>query len=228
MSATIALRHEQRPIGGTRVWRASHLAADARLARPRLRQMVRDVDDPGPGTELVVDEREAHPLQVVARLWLGVLAIFGLIVFLGLAGIVLGAWAIGYRPVVVTSGSMEPAVRTGDIVITRHVGMDDKVGAQTVINFEDPVTGREHLHRIIEVTPEGYRTKGDSNQSVDQGVVPQDHVRGAGVVLAPYLGYVPLWIQQRNWTALGISATVLVALATMSRRAWMWGAEARR
>jgi signal peptidase len=227
MSATLALRHQERRVGETRLWRASHLAEEARLGRPTVRQVRRAVGDPGPGALVAAPAAEAHPFQVVARLWFGVLAIFGLIVFAGLVVIILGAWALGFRPVVVSSGSMEPAVRTGDVVITRHIGMDDKVGTQTVINFEDPVTRTEHIHRVIEVTDAGYRTKGDANQTPDAALVPQDHVDGAGVVLAPYVGYLPLWVQQRRWGPLGACATVLLALFLLSRRRWMWGAEAR-
>jgi signal peptidase len=227
MSATLALRHQERRVDGTRPWLASRLADEARLGRPTLRQVRRAVDDPGSGTVIEASGSEAHPLHVVVRLWLGVLAIFGLIVFAGLVLIILGAWAFGFRPVVVTSGSMEPSVRTGDVVITRHIGMDDKVGTQTVINFEDPVTTEEHIHRVVEVTDAGYRTKGDANQTPDAALVPQDHVDGAGVMLAPYVGYLPLWIQQRAWAPLGVCTAILLALFLLSRRRWMWGAERR-
>lgn len=227
MSTTVALRHQARPVGSTRPWQGVRLAEGARLSAHSMRRVERDVGDPGPGTTIQLATDQARPLLVVARLWLGVLSIFTLIVFLGLVLIILGAWAVGYRPVVVTSGSMAPVVRTGDVVITKPVGMHTDVGNQTVIDFQDPDTMQRHLHRVIEVTDSGYRTKGDANQDADAAIVPQDHVHGAGFVLAPYVGYVPIWVKERAWGALAIVAFTLVALSLMSRQAWMWAGQRR-
>lgn len=225
MSAVVALRHEERPVTGTRRWTASQLASTSRLGTPTVRHLARRMGDHGPGVEIVADVHQPNALAVVARLWLGVLSIFLLIVFLGLTVIILGAWAFGYRPVVVTSGSMEPSVRTGDVVITKPVDVGDEVGDQTVIDFDDPATMDRRLHRVIEVTDSGYRTKGDANATVDPQEVPPDHVHGAGFVLAPFVGYVPLWVQQGEWPKVAAVGGAVVALAVMSRRRWMWGAQ---
>ena len=227
MSATVALRHQARPVASTRQWTAGRLAEASRLHTPEVRHLARQVGDPAEGTPLVTVHHEVGTWQVVTRLWLGVLSIFALIVFGGLIVIILGAWAFGFRPVVVTSGSMEPVVRTGDVVITKPVGMRDDVGDQTVIDFEDPATSDRHLHRVVEVTPDGYRTKGDANADADPQIVPQDHVHGAGFVLAPYVRYLPIWIDERQWTPLAICTLTLIVLSTMSRKAWMWAGERR-
>ena len=223
MSGTVALRHQERSIGSTRPWAGSRLAEAARLTPPTVRHLARSSRDPGPGEVVLPATQANRPLAVVARLWLGVLSIFLLIVFLGLVLIILGAWAVGYRPVVVTSGSMSPVVRTGDVVITKRVGLHDDVGNQTVIDFDDPATSERHLHRVIEVTKHGYRTKGDANQTPDSQLVPQRNVHGAGFILAPFVGYVPIWIDGREWTPLAIGSAMLVGLAFMSKRSWMWG-----
>jgi signal peptidase I len=227
MSATVALRHQACSAPTARLRRASRLAEEARLPKSPLRHRARAVGEEGAGREIRVASREQAPLAVVARLWLGVLAIFTLIVFLGLAAIVLGAWAFGFRPVVVTSGSMDPVIRTGDVVITRPVEADQELGSQTVIDFDDPVTDDRMLHRVIEVTPDGYRTKGDANPNPDPELVPSYRVHGAGLVLAPYVGYVAVWVQERAWPQLSVLAAALVALAAMSRRAWMWETRVR-
>jgi signal peptidase I len=227
MSATVALRHQARTAPTARLRRASRLAEEARLTVPPPRHRARAVDEDGNGREIVLTRRERAPMAVVARLWLGVLSIFALIVFLGLVAIILGAWAFGLRPVVVTSGSMDPGIRTGDVVITRPIDAGDELGAQTVVDFDDPVTDERVLHRVIEVTPDGYRTKGDANPDPDPELVPAHRVHGAGLVLAPYVGYVAVWVQERAWLQLALLGTGLVALATMSRRAWMWEADPR-
>ena len=222
MTAVLALRHQERTIADTRPWEGRRLAEREADEALDVREVAREVGDPGPGVEIHTEPVTRRPMAVVARLWLGVLSIFSLIVFGGLVVIILGAWAIGYRPVVVTSGSMEPTVRTGDVVITRPVHVDDELGDQTVIDFEDPVTAERRLHRVIEVTGTGYRTKGDANATADSDIVPPDHVRGAGFILAPFVGYLPMWAQDGAWVPLGISLVALIALTVMSRRAWMW------
>ena len=227
MSTVVALRHQERAVVATRLWTGRRLADASRLATPSVHHRQRAATDPGPGVEVAPQAEGRHTLAMVARMWLGVLAIFALIVFLGLVLIILGAAVLGFRPVVVTSGSMSPVVRTGDIVITKKVGLHDEVGNQTVIDFQDPATADRHIHRVIEVTDDGYRTKGDANPTPDPQIVPQDHVRGAGFVLAPYVGYLPLWLDRHEWRPLLLVAAILVALSVMARRSWMWGAEAR-
>ena len=227
MTAVLAPRHQARAITETRPWEGRRVAERADRSTPEVREVARSVGDPGPGTEVHTTAKARRPMAVVARLWLGVLSIFSLIVLGGLVLIVLGAWVFGYRPVVVSSGSMEPTIRTGDIVITRPVEVDDELGNQTVIDFEDPATADRRLHRVIEVTGSGYRTKGDANADADPQVVPPDHVEGAGFILAPFIGYLPMWAQDGDWLPLGLATVGIVALATMSRRAWMWTEDAR-
>lgn len=222
MTAPVAIRHQSRVAVEPRLRRGSRLAESARLPRPVLEHVRRTRGELGRGTQVAHVEHAPNPLAVVARLWFGVLAIFTLIVVVGLAAFVLVAWALGFRPVVVTSGSMAPMVRTGDIVITRSVDPDTALGDQTVVDFDDPATEERRLHRIIEVTDEGYRTKGDANPTADPQVVSPERIHGAGLVLAPYIGYLPLWMQERAWPQLLASAAALLALGAMSRRAWMW------
>lgn len=222
MSNAVALRHEVRPLGDARAWSGSALSTEARLSAPGVRHVRRRPNDAEEETAWSPRSAEVHPLSIVVRLWVGVVSLFALIVLVGLVTIVLGAWAVGYRPVVVTSGSMAPTVRTGDVVITRPVDVGDELGDQTVIDFDDPATAERRLHRVIEVTDRGYRTKGDANADADVEVVPPDHVHGAGFVLAPFVGYLPLWADEGRWDLLVGSGATVVALVALSRRGWMW------
>lgn len=224
MTGTLALHHRAEIARSVDLRRASHLAEEARLGVPPLHRRARRWDDPGVGDPIQLAHSQPRTLAVVARLWLGVLSIFALIVLVGLSAIVLGAWALGYQPVVVTSGSMGPAIRVGDVVITRDAPADDELGTQTVVTYDDPSTGEQVLHRIIEVTPDGYRTKGDANASADAEIVHPTAVRGAGLVLAPYVGYAAVWVQDEAWAPLAALLAVLAALAAMSRQTWMWSA----
>jgi signal peptidase I len=57
----------------------------------------------------------------------------------------------GYRPLIVRSGSMEPAVRTGDLIVTKRVH-PTAVDRGQVVTFHDPSRDRELLtHRVVRV-----------------------------------------------------------------------------
>lgn len=122
------------------------------------------------------------------RLWLRLLAnaagtflavLVGSLWFLALTPAV-----FGLRPVVVSSGSMAPALRTADAVVTRPPPESLPVGA--VIDFRSD--DRRLIHRIIEVTDDGYRTKGDANRAPDRTLVKPENVAGVGVMVVPLLG----------------------------------------
>lgn len=89
------------------------------------------------------------------------------------------------KPVVVVSGSMEPSITTGSLAL-----IDTK---ESAINIGDVVSFRAGdalvTHRVIEITEEGYRTKGDNNDIADVGTVTQDQIEGKLVYDIPGLGY---------------------------------------
>lgn len=92
---------------------------------------------------------------------------------------------------IVQSGSMEPAIKTGAIVVVAPVD-DYKVGDVITFNFsrtdQIPTT-----HRIIdEKVVSGqmrYITKGDANEESDPREVLERNVLGKVFLDVPYLGY---------------------------------------
>lgn len=89
------------------------------------------------------------------------------------------------KPVVVMSGSMEPAIKTGSLAFidTR----DRTVFEGDVISFKSGdmlVT-----HRVVDVTADGYRTKGDSNETADVGIVKDSSIEGKILFSIPKAGY---------------------------------------
>lgn len=76
----------------------------------------------------------------------------------------------GVRPMLVVSGSMEPVLPVGSLVVTKAVTADkvevgDVVGYWTGNRFIgiNPII----LHRVIAITEEGYLLKGDNNETAD-------------------------------------------------------------
>ncbi len=95
----------------------------------------------------------------------------------------------GYRPFLVQSGSMEPAIMTGDVIMVQ--GGASKYNLNDVITFHDS-NGRTVTHRVIAVNANGngkYSTKGDANRSGDEGEIALSQITGKVVLVIPRLGY---------------------------------------
>ena len=92
---------------------------------------------------------------------------------------------IGLKPVVVLSGSMEPAIKTGSLAFIDTSDSDVFVG--DVISFR---AGNLLVsHRVIEITAQGYKTKGDNNDVADAGIVKDSCVEGKILFSVPGAGY---------------------------------------
>lgn len=117
---------------------------------------------------------------------------FGIIVFIALLLIFSKIPLPGnYKVMVVLSGSMEPAIKTGSIVLVKPV-REYKVG--DVISYYDPSNRAKVItHRIlkIEKTGEGnfYQTKGDANDAPDWEIFSEKLIIGKVLFSIPYLGY---------------------------------------
>jgi signal peptidase len=105
---------------------------------------------------------------------------------------------------VVLSGSMEPAISTGDVIVVEDVPASD-IEEGDVITFGGSATEPATTHRVIAVGESDgervFRTKGDANEDPDASPVAADEVVGrvmelpvptAGQTLfaIPYIGYV--------------------------------------
>jgi signal peptidase I len=105
------------------------------------------------------------------------------------------AWIVpfGGRALSVMSGSMSPAIETGDVVVSRGVSPLE-IRRGDVITFRDP-TDSERLitHRVKEIRISGgearFVTKGDANNSAERWVVAADGEVGLVVYRLPKLGY---------------------------------------
>ena len=89
---------------------------------------------------------------------------------------------------IVQSGSMEPEIKTGSIVMTKpssEYNVGDIITFGPYSRTKAPTT-----HRIVEVKNGTYITKGDRNNAPDVKPVTQKEIIGKVVFDVPYLGYV--------------------------------------
>lgn len=76
----------------------------------------------------------------------------------------------GFRPILVVSGSMEPTIKTGSIVIASPIDAKD-VQIGDIVTYK--CKGATIVHRVIEITDDGlFVFKGDHNQNEDDPVDP--------------------------------------------------------
>ena len=108
--------------------------------------------------------------------------------------VLLGGWVglsmltTGWKPVVVVSGSMEPTLGVGDVLlIDDHP--DELVGQRAVVTFPSPTDeGSLITHRVFAVEQGEYITKGDANPTPDTTPVDPATVTGVGRLVVPLIG----------------------------------------
>lgn len=96
-----------------------------------------------------------------------------------------------YKMMTVLSGSMEPSIKTGSIVVAKTFN-NYKIG--DIITFQLSSTSKTPTtHRIVEMEViEGiplYTTKGDTNNAADREFVRKNQIIGRVVLNIPFLGY---------------------------------------
>lgn len=90
----------------------------------------------------------------------------------------------GYGASVVLSGSMEPALSVGDLLIVRE---QDSYKTGDIVVYQSgsmPV-----VHRIMDISDETVITRGDANNADDQPF-PVTAIKGQVITVIPLVGYV--------------------------------------
>ena len=139
----------------------------------------------------------------------------------GLALLGLAPQAAGLEGHVVVSGSMQPRIAPGDVVLTRAVTPAELQPGQVIL-FPDPERpDRLILHRLVSVDAQGdLITRGDANQSNDSTPVPAASVIGRAQLRVPWIGLPAYWRSTGQWGAIALVAGLLAAAtAWVTRRA---------
>lgn len=119
----------------------------------------------------------------------------------------------GYCPLIVLTGSMEPEIKSGDLIICKQID-SDQVKVNDIIAFFDPdSTGSAVLtHRVKEIINENgalsFRTMGDANNAEDKLPVPAEALVGEYKFRIPGAGNVAMFMQ----TTAGLVVCVVVPL----------------
>jgi signal peptidase I len=159
-------------------------------------------------------------LAVLDRVVLGVVVVTSLLVVAALVLVLLG-----FRPLVVRSGSMEPTYSVGDVVLVTTTTAGALEPGDVVTRFDSPEALDSLTHRVRTVERDGdsvmVETRGDANGSSEVWTVPADTEVGRVVAHVPYVGKPATLV--RTSAAWLVVAVVLVALtvAALFLRPWV-------
>lgn len=107
----------------------------------------------------------------------------------------------GHKAYLVLSGSMEPAIRVGDLIIIKKEPVYSKGDVITFKSSDERIV----THRIFSIKSESennnlYVTKGDANRTEDNDVVAFEQIMGKVAFIVPKLGYLADF--SRSWPGL--------------------------
>jgi len=117
-----------------------------------------------------------------------------------------------YEPVY--TGSMEPAIPVGSIVVIKPAN-PETLKINDIICFKiESESATTVTHRIVNITSEGFITKGDANEDPDTWIVRKENVVGKVIAVIPYIGYLGHFVRTPAGFILliVIPATILILL----------------
>lgn len=128
---------------------------------------------------------------------------------------------VGWQGSVIQSGSMEPHISTGDVVVSAALADSSPVPVGGVVQFRSPAAAEPsgvaklRLHRIVRANDDGtYVTAGDANRDEDSTPLTRGQITGQARLLTPFVGLPSFWLGTGSVAklTLWIAATLLALL----------------
>ena len=123
---------------------------------------------------------------------------------------------LSYRVLTIASGSMEPALSKGSLVLVKTSAQVALYQPGQLVSFVTPRTRQLITHRVLNSTQlqnqQLISTKGDANPYPDPWILTEADVMGSVTASIPWLGYLVIAIKTPIGLALGVvmPATALV------------------
>ena len=164
------------------------------------------------------------PALRVLRAALRFLAITAVGFAIGIAVALAAPLAFHARPLVVLSGSMEPALRTGDVSVVRSIApLDARPG--DIVTFRDPDNAdRLITHRVRAMRVQGdavvFHTRGDANNVSEHWRVPATGEIGRLMYRIPKLGWVLSYARSKGLFMLLLGGALALLLVLELSAIW--------
>lgn len=125
----------------------------------------------------------------------------------------------GYKAFVISSGSMEPTLNIGDIVITKET-KQEQIQKNNIITFmEDGYTVTHRVADIIEKDGDTYyQTKGDNNNTYDAELVKYEDIEGVYVFKINSIGNIVVYAQSTTAVMIIIICAIYIMYRISSRK----------
>ena len=121
---------------------------------------------------------------------------------------------LGLGTAVVLTGSMEPTIMGGDVILICRQKAYHK---GDVVTFRSTgVSGIPITHRIVEETETGFITQGDANNAQDLDSLETDRIIGKVILIIPKAGFAIQFLQN----PMGIAFLVLALFAAIEVPIW--------
>lgn len=130
------------------------------------------------------------------------------------AGVLILFCLLGNRFYIVRSGSMEPAIGTGDLIIVNSRYAYERLKEGDIITFSIP-NGALVTHRIRKVSEEGLHTGGDANILSDGIVTTRENYLGREWLALPKLGYAASALLGKKGRILMVTAAAAMIIISL-------------
>ena len=121
--------------------------------------------------------------------WTGIAIVSLLVIFFSFG-------YLGFEPTVIYSGSMQPVMDVGDIIIITETPIED-IEEGDIIQFR--TTNANIIHRVYDIYSEGgstlFVTKGDANDHPDSEPIFPEQITGKAVFTIPKIGWVSIYVK---------------------------------
>jgi signal peptidase len=150
------------------------------------------------------------------------MTVAGFVLGIGLAMLI--PLAFHARPLVVLSGSMEPALATGDISVVGTIApLEARPG--DIVTFRDPENAdRLITHRVREMHVKGdavvFRTRGDVNSASEHWQVSSREEIGRVLYRIPKLGWVLMYARSKGLFMLMLGGALALLLVLELTAIW--------
>lgn len=126
-----------------------------------------------------------------------------------------------FRIFCIMSGSMEPTISTGSLIL---------VDTDVALHMEDIVTFTKQdsiiTHRIVrQINDQKFITKGDVNNSNDPTPLYKSQIIGKVILTIPYIGYIVIFLRRYLWL---LCAAFLMFMYIMKERKKLWNSVTRK
>lgn len=131
-------------------------------------------------------------IKTILKIFYGILILFLVVIIVSVFASYNG-FTNGVKLYTVQSGSMEPAIHVGSMIVSKP---QKEYLKNDIITFYLPENNSKETvtHRIHDIKTENgesiYVTKGDANNTPDTGVIKKSNILGKLLFSIPFIGYI--------------------------------------